>query len=104
MKEKLTKNDSVSNEQQEYDIAIAAFYSLLKQRGLFEHYFYSFAKTSSLCVSTKIIQNWEYVATRIQIKHWVSGLFIWDKSNVPHSVWAAFDYEWVMWCSNNLNH
>ena len=102
MKEKLTKNDSMSIKQHKFEVAASAFKALLSRRGLYQSYFHAWNCDNWRGIDVPADIAWEDWAKRGEIEGWVSDAFIWDGSCIPSSVWCALSVDWVEYYEANL--
>lgn len=103
MREKLTKNDSMSIKQHKFEVAVSVFKALLHRRGLYQSYFHAWSCENWRDIDVPSDIAWEDWAKRGDVEEWVSDAFIWAGSSIPSSVWAALSVDWEDYCNENLN-
>ena len=114
MKEKLTKNDSMSkscsqicegifNTKSDFDAMVAAFEELLKQEGAHRSFFEEWAKSTDYKGTANPFFAWR---ESIKLEHpsiWLMNAFGWRRSKNGLDYWYAINKQWISWLKHNLN-
>ena len=103
MKEKLTKNDSISSSEMSADVMLAAFDALLSRNALLIDYYAMWAKRRKLNYGDTIRQQFYVWAGCVKPDKWVLSAFDFSKSHIPHQVWYMISNKWIDWLKQNLN-
>lgn len=102
MKEKLTKNDSISSGEMSAEVINAAFFAMISRNGLYLDYFHYWAKRNTPAYGMNISQAWENWAKISTPAQYIAGAFNWAESSVPRCAWVDIDTKWRVWLSENL--
>lgn len=113
MKEKLTKNDSMSkscsqicegifDNKTDFDVIVAAFEATINAHGLWENYFSWFEKTHLEGAIGGIYSMWKSWARTRPPMMWSNQAFIWEATDVDYTHWHQIDKEWRYWLMLNV--
>lgn len=90
-------------QEEKFEVAVAAFEALLHENKLWKEYFTNFNHSKSYRIQGEIYTSWKEWLTNAPMYQWLSGAFIWDRTQQGHSTWRDLDYEWLKWICKNLN-
>lgn len=103
MKEKLTKNDSMTVEKISFDVLTAAFDAILSRNGVRLDYFFNWAQKKHLVSNRPIYQQWMNWAKSMEPLSWLIGAFLFDESNISYLIWQDVANQWLEYLKINLN-
>ena len=103
MKQKLTKNDSISTVVKDFDVLVAAFEALLSRNGVRVDYYAMWARFRTLSYGDTIEQQWRTWAGNYDPSEWLFRAFMYDITNIPSCVWSDIESQWYGWISDSLN-
>lgn len=113
MKEKLTKNDSMSKKclqicngifdtTTDFDVMVAAFEATINAHGLWEEYFKWFRMMYLDCDTDEVYLLWKSWARTRPPMMWNNQAFIWEATDVDYTCWYQIDLEWRYWLMLNV--
>lgn len=102
MTKKLTKNDSMRNEAQDFKTIVAAFEAILSRNGVYLDYFANWSKRKELNYGDTIYAQWLNWARPRDPERWITAAFLFDQQNLPVSVWYRVNGKWEEWLKMNL--
>lgn len=103
MKEKLTKDDSMTAKNNDINVVVAAFEALLEKNKLWSRYLINFSQSYHLSNSENIYSSWKEWALLTPPYRWVSDAFFWKETIETRYTWRELDYAWLIWICENLN-
>lgn len=97
MTHKLTKNDSISHNEQDIDVMIAAFEAVLFNNDLWADYFYWFKECHLNDTIGEFFSLWKSWAKSRHPRMWSCQAFIWESTDIAYPKWYEIDKEWNKW-------
>lgn len=102
MKEKLTKNDSMSKKDRNFDVKVASFEAFIKRENSHGEYFQDWANQQHYNDIANVFYAWREWAKDLPPQSWIIGAFVWRFTKRGYHFWALMDREWTNWCNQNL--
>lgn len=103
MKEKLSKNDSITAKKTNLDEVLAKFEELLVNRNLWSRYMINFARSYQISNSEGIYTYWKKWALETPPYKWIAEAFIWRETLESRYTWTELDYSWLIWICENID-
>lgn len=92
------------SKQEKFDVTVAAFEALLKERNLREEYFVTLNLRKFGGTSKEIYTDWKKWALQTQPYGWIECAFVWENTPLGYATWKNLDYAWLKWILRNLNN
>ena len=103
MKTKLTKNDSMPVKQTDFDVLVAAFETILKQKKAHQSFFEEWSKYRNYRCTANTFDAWRESIKIDKPSTWLMSAFIWVESKDGAYYWKEIQKEWISWLKANLN-
>lgn len=103
MKEKLTKNDSMTTAVLNFDVLVAQFEAFLKKVNAHGFYFKEWAEEYDYNGTANVFYAWREWAKNFHPSLWINSAFSWRESNQGSDYWLTRHYMWKRNLKENLN-